>query len=242
MYSNATVSETSALLERVIEAYGGAERWSSIKAVSLDVSAHGFAFKMKWQQPMRRVWSRVEVHRPLVRFESGWRNGLVGVFTGSQVRLERPDGTVVDARSEPKQYFPGGRRLLFWDDLDQIYFAGYALWNYITFPALLSNPIIQWEQTGSGTLRAHFPRGFPTHSQTQEFHFDGDTGLLEQHDYTAEVFGAWAKGAHRVLEHKQVDGLTFGTHRRVTPRRANGTAAPFPLLVGIEFDAITVED
>jgi hypothetical protein len=196
---------------------------------------------MKWRAPMVRVRAEIDVQQPLVRFFPEKHDGLVEVFAGDEVRLEDRDGGVVETRSNPRRFFPGGRRLFWWDRLDQTYFAGYALWNYVTFPALLVREDIDWEEAGSSTLRARFPTDFPTHSQIQEFHVNPKTALLTQHDYTAGVFGNWAKGAHRVLAHESVDGILFGTHRRVTPRGKNGEPAPFPLLVGIEFDAIVLD-
>lgn len=212
-----------------------------MQRIGLRASAHGLAFRMKWQAPMVGVPAEIDVHQPLVRFFPENGDGLVEVFAGDEVRLENLDGRVVETRSNPQRFFPGGRRLLWWDRLDHVYFAGYALWNYVTFPALLAREDIDWKEAGASTLRARFPTGFPTHSQIQEFHVDPKTALLTQHDYTASVFGNWAKGAHRVLAHEEVDGIPFATRRRVTPRRKNGTAAPFPLLVGIELDAIVLD-
>jgi len=196
---------------------------------------------MKRRAPMVGVPAEIDAHQPLVRFFPEQGAGLIEVFAGNEVRLERPDGRVVEARSNPRRFFPGGRRLLWWDRLDQIYFAGYALWNYVTFPALLTRDDIDWQASGDSTLRARFPIDLPTHSEIQEFHVDPQTALLTQHDYTAGVFGNWAKAAHRVLAHEDVDGVPFATRRRVTPRRTNGKPARFPLLVGIELDMIAVD-
>jgi hypothetical protein len=235
------MSEPSELLHRVVDAYGGASRWNAIRKIALRVSAHGLAFRTKWQAPMIRVLATIDAHEPVVRFLPENRDELIEVFAGDEVRLERRDGSVVEARSNPRQFFPGGRRLLWWDRLDQTYFAGYALWNYVTFPALLTRGDIEWQAVGKSTLRARFAAGFPTHSEIQEFHVDPHTALLLQHDYTAGVFGNWAKAANRVLAHEVVDGIPFATRRRVTPRRKNGTPASFPLLVGIELEAIGLD-
>ncbi len=235
------MTEPNELLRRVIDAYGGAARWRAIRQIALRVSARGLAFRMKWRAPMTRVPAKIDAHQPLVRFFPENGDGLIEVFAGDEVRLERPNGDVVETRPNPQRLFPGGRRLLWWDRLDQVYFAGYALWNYVTFPALLTRDDIDWQDAGDSTLRARFPSGFPTHSEIQEFHVDPQTSLLTQHDYTASVFGNWAKGAHCVLAHEEVDGIPFATRRRVTPRRKDGAAAPFPLLVGIEFNEIALD-
>ncbi|HUF53071.1 MAG TPA: hypothetical protein VMR52_04770 [Dehalococcoidia bacterium] len=150
------------------------------------------------------------------------------------MRIESADGNVLASRDEPRKYFPGGRRRFRWDDLDFLYFAGYACWNYVTFPALLLRDDIEWSEVSNTTLEAKFPASIPTHSPVQQFQFDPQTALLRQHDYTAEVFGDWAHAANVVLKHGTSDGIPYPSKRWVTPRRADGTPRQFPLLVGIE--------
>ncbi len=221
---------------KVLAAYGGEARWRSLDTIALRVSAGGLAFKMKWQAPDVRRNVVIHVREPLVRFPAEDPNGLIEVFAGDETRLEHQDGTIVEKRLDPARFFPGGRRLLWWDRLDQVYFKGYALWNYVTFPALLLRTDIEWQEPKPGTLRAVFPDTLPTHNEVQEFHYDVDTGLLTQHDYTANPFGSWAKAAHRILEHQTFDGVLFGTRRRVTPRKADGSAHRFPVLIDIRFE------
>lgn len=221
---------------KVLAAYGGEARWRSLHTISLRVSAGGLAFKMKWQAPDVRRKVLVDVREPLVRFPSEGPSGLVEVFAGHETRLEREDGTVVERRVNPGRFFPGGRRLLWWDRLDQVFFKGYALWNYVTFPSLLLRTDIDWQEPKPGTLRAVFPDSLPTHNEVQDFHYDEHTGLLTQHDYTANPFGGWAKAAHRILEHETFDGIPFGTRRRVTPRKRDGNAHRYPVLIDIQFE------
>jgi hypothetical protein len=83
-------------------------------------------------------------------------------------------------------------------------------------------------------MEATFGPGIPSHSAVQRFHFDPETGLLRQHDYTAEVFGGWAKAANVVLAHGEWDGVPYPSRRWVTPRKPDGKPRRFPLLVGIE--------
>ena len=219
---------------RALEAYGGEQRWRSATAVEVVLSAGGLAFRMKWQRAFRRVRGRVELARPDVRLDPIDRRGHVGVLDSTEVRLEDAEGNVLQSRCDPVNMFPYGRRLLWWDALDQTYFAGYALWNYMAFPALLLRDDIEWTEPRHGTLEARFPSYLPTHSERQRFHFDPETGLLRRHDYTAEVFGGWAKAAHVILEHGRSDGIPFPSRRRVTPRGPGGHPLPFPVLVWIE--------
>ena len=45
-----------------------------------------------------------------------------------------------------------------------------------------------------------------------------ERGLIVRHDYTAEAFGRWARGAHRSYDFKSFEGLPVPTRRRVRPR------------------------
>jgi len=169
---------------------------------------------------------------------SHWpKPGQRGVLDGGSVRIELDEGRVLSSRENPRSLFPGGRRRFRWDDLDFLYFAGYAAWNYVTLPALLLREDIAWSEVSETTLEAKFPPSIPTHSPVQHFHFEPGTALLRQHDYTAEVFGDWAAAANVVEEHGAWEGIPYPSRRKVTPRKKDGTPRPFPLLVGI-----TIED
>jgi hypothetical protein len=188
---------------------------------------------LKLRRGIRNVPITAYVPEPRVLMERIDRKGRRAIFEASSVRIETRDGRPVSRRDDPRRYFPGGRRAFRWDELDEIYFSGYASWNYLTFPRLLLRDDIDWEMVAETTLEARFPDGFPTHSQVQRFHFDPETGLLRQHDYTAEVFGDWAAAANVVLKHREHDGIPYPSRRRVTPRRADGTPRRGPVLVDI---------
>jgi hypothetical protein len=228
------------LAARVLEAYGGRALWEAAREVRLELSAWGWAFRLKWRPPMRRVRVLLDPRAPRARLTPIDRRGRTGVLDGATVRLEGPGGEVLASRPDPRSRFPYGRRALWWDALDQTYFAGYAAWNYFVLPALLLRPDIAWTQLSEHTLRAQFPPSLPTHSPRQDFHFDAQ-GLLRQHDYTADVFGPWAGAAHVVLEHAiAAAGVRYTRRRRVTPRGKDGSARAFPLLVGIEVNGYEV--
>jgi hypothetical protein len=139
------------------------------------------------------------------------------------------------------------RRQLHWDSLDALYFAGYAMWNYLSIPFLFTREGFEVEEgepleTDGGPWRrldVRFPEGFPTHCREQCFYFDHQ-GLLRRHDYTPDVVGPYARAAHLVSGHREVDGLVFGTHRHVVPRAPGGRSLPGPNVVWIDLDSIGV--
>jgi hypothetical protein len=226
----------SATARRALDAYGGADRWRAASGIRLVLSAHGLAFRLKWQPPLSRVRQVLAVHEPRVRCEGIDRAGHVGVLDGHDVRLETADGDIVATRSGARRFFGPGRRWLYWDTLDQAYFACYAAWNYFTLPALLLREDIRWTEVEPGVLEARFPPSLPTHCAVQRFHFDRETGLLVRHDYAPDIISPLARAARVVLEHGVQDGVAYPRRIRITPRAA-GVALPGPLLVAVEAHA-----
>jgi hypothetical protein len=219
--------------QRMLDTYGGEARWRAATAVEAHLTIGGLLFRWKRRRQGRwpSVRVRVEAHEPQTRFDPIDREGNVAVLSGHTVRIERPDGTLVEERAyaRPKPY---GRKLFSWDAVDIGYFFGYTMWNYLALPALLLRDDIDWSETSADTLEARFPPEIPTHSPLQRFHVDLETGRLRQHDYTAEPFGGWAKAAHMIREHREYDGLISPSKRRVKPRAGDkGGPLPFPLLI-----------
>lgn len=220
--------------QRALDVYGGEERWRAASEIHLVLSARGLAFRLKWQPPLVRARQVLAVHEPRVRCAGIDRAGDAGVLEGPDVRLEAPDGRPLEARRDARSFFGPGRRWLFWDRLDQTYFACYAAWNYFTLPALLLRRDVQWTELGPGLLEARFPPHLPTHSPVQRFRFAPDTGLLLQHDYTVEIIGGWARAARVVLAHRNQSGVPYPSRMRMTPLAGDGSPRPFPLLVAVE--------
>jgi hypothetical protein len=158
------------------------------------------------------------------------------------VRIESVgDGTVLAERADPRDRFPGGRRRLWWDRLDFLYFVGYAIWGYactpfiFTWPGVETRELEPWEEGGRRwrRLEVTFPERMHVHSRVQTFYFD-DRGLLGRLDYDPEVFGGWVRSAHLCAEHRDFDGLSFPTRRRVHPRRRDNRVRRFPTYVRLD--------
>jgi hypothetical protein len=227
-----------ATARRALDAYGGEARWRAASTIDLVLSARGLAFRLKWQPALARARQTIAVHAPRVRCTGIDRAGDTGVLEGHDVRLESPAGVALGARPGARAFFGPGRRWLWWDALDQTYFACYAAWNYFTLPALLLREDIGWTEPLPGTLEARFPPHLPTHSPVQRFRFDPASGLLLQHDYTVDIIGGWAKAARRVLAHAVADGIPYPSRMRMTPRAADGSARPSPELVAVEAEEL----
>jgi hypothetical protein len=167
------------------------------------------------------------------------------------VRIERHDGEVLSSRAEARAEFfgrAGLRRNLRWDPLDSVYFAGYAMWNYLTFPYLLTREGVEvsdgdtWQEGGETWRRldANFPPDIDTHSRRQTFYVDAG-GRLRRHDYVPEVIGRWARSAHYCADLVRAGGLLFPTRRWVLLIGPSNRSLPFPATVTLQLTDVRVE-
>jgi hypothetical protein len=242
----------SALLDEVLEAHGGLERWRAARTVQARVRSGGLLLRTR--VPGNRFADyrlAVEVDQPRAVMDPFPKHGQRGVFERGRVRIETDAGDLIASRDDPRAAFfgrAGLRRNLRWDALDSAYFAGYAMWNYLTTPLLLTRDGVEvgegdsWEEDGERwrRLEVTFPDGLDTHSRRQSFYFDAQ-GRLRRHDYVAEPVGRWARAAHYCAEHAQAGGLVFPTRRRVRPIRRGNRSLPFPTLVWLELSELHVD-
>ena len=158
--------------------------------------------------------------------------GKRGVFEHGDVRIETDDGEVLAERKNPRAAF-GGRRNLWWDDLDLLYFAGYALWGYMGAPFIFTRPGLRGRgdravargRRGLAGPAGALPRRTcpPTHASSRTT--SAPDGLIRRNDYTAEVFGGWAKAAHYCWDYRDFDGFKIPTRRGAMPRGPGRPAA-----------------
>ena len=242
----------SDLLDEVLEAHGGLDRWLAARTVSARVRTGGLLVRTR--MPGNRFADyrlAVDVDRPRAVLDPFPRDGERGVFERGEARVESGAGEVLDSRPDARRAFSGLsglRRNVRWDPLDSVYFVGYAMCNYLTTPLLLTRSGVEvreageWEEGGERWRRldATFPEEIDTHSPRQSFYFDA-RGVLRRHDYVARVVGRWARAAHYCEEHAQAGGLVFPTRRRVRPAGIANRALPYPTLVSLELSELHVE-
>jgi hypothetical protein len=235
----------------VLEAHGGLERWRSAREIRVHARSGGFLLRTRFPgNRMAEYDLRVTVAEPRAEFSPFPEAGKRTVFELGSARVEEGDGEVIEARDDPRSAFSGlagVRRNFRWDPLDATYFAGYAMWNYLTTPFLLTRdgmtvregePWTEGEETWRRMV-VEFAPALDTHSRGQTFFVDR-SGLIRRHDYTAEPVGGWARAAHYCFDHREFDGLVFPTRRRVVPRGLRDRALPGPTLVRIDLDRVAV--
>src|SRR5687768_7857866 len=177
-YSCARFEETEvdALLQNVLNAHGGIDRWRSLKRVDATIVSGGGFFGLKGiiqDADPRQVTAWLhEQDMSLLPYGAPDQRS---VFTADRVAVERLDGSVLAERLAPRDSFAGHQMNTPWDPLHRAYFNGEALWTYLATPFLLAmqgvtvEEIEPWQEGEEHwrVLRARFPGSIETHSSTQ---------------------------------------------------------------------------
>ncbi|MDL2410667.1 hypothetical protein PY650_34890 [Rhizobium calliandrae] len=215
------------LINELIEAHGGLERWSRVEKVSATFQPNGLALTMRGQEAFSRQPTRVTVDTrdQRVSIDPFLEPGHVGLYQPDRTAIVTTDGRIVEELKEPRESFKPDSP---WSGPQLVYFAGHALWTYFNLPFRLVQGDIHLEEVAPWTedgetwraVKVSFPKSIATLSSEQVLYFD-DRGLLRREDYAVEVTQR-GPVAHYVDGHQTFDGIVFPTQRRIYPRGPDG--------------------
>jgi hypothetical protein len=229
------------LLNAVLEAHGGLEHWHAFSTMEATIVSGGKLWEIKGQpqDPVPRRMT-VALHREWASVQPFGAADQKTDFTPERVAIEKLDGRVVAELTDPRESFVGHELTTPWNPLQRAYFNGYALWTYLTTPFFMAlpgftvtelDPIDDNGERWFG-LQAHFPDGFASHSQLQEFYFGGDF-MLRRHDYRVDVAGGFA-AIQYVYDIMEADGIKLPSKRRAYRCDADGELIADELMVSID--------
>ena len=243
----------SDLLESVIAAHGGMQRWREVRSVTTSLRSWGKTWSIKGHPHLfaSAVTTIAATDRQAVQFHPFTSASRRGFYSPERVQIETADGTVLQERSEPREAFKGHTIESPWDHLHCLYFAGYAMWNYLNLPFIAARPDVHaeeiepWrEESGEKwrRLRLTFPSHIATHASVQDLFVD-DNGLIVRHGYPVDIIPA-PVAAHYLCGYVDFDGIMFPTQRKVVPLDADSRPGPLDdpegLLIGIELSGYTL--
>ena len=235
----------SDLLETVIEAHGGLERWNQLDTVSARLAQGGALWALKGQDGvLDDVVVTASLHEERASHRPFGAPDRHSSFTPERVAIETDDGTVIEALDQPRDSFAGQAPETPWSTLQLAYFAGYAMWTYLTQPFTFTLPGFEtteldpWEEAGERwrRLRVVWPSNLATHSTEQTLYFRDD-GQLARHDYDVEISGG-TSAAHYVSDYDEVAGIRLPTNHRIFPRTPDDQSLDEPLIVSIDLSEI----
>jgi len=236
------------LLDFVLDAHGGLNRWSGVSTLTANLAAGGpFFGQQGFPDAFGDETLTIDTRRQHAVFTPWTAPGQSLTFDTDPERvvLQTADGQTIDSRTSPRSDHAGQDLNSPWDALQVGYFLSYGLWNYLTTPFLLTYPGVRareigpWQEDGQTWRRLHatFPASITTHSAGQVFYFGAD-GLLRRLDYTTEV-NAGDPVAHYTEGYKTFDGLAFPTRRRVYRRNPGSTPDRSQAAITLDIHDIT---
>lgn len=238
----------SDLLDSVLAAHGGLERWRGFSRVRATIVTGGELFETKGlpQDPSPRRMT-VALHDEWASVAPFGAADQRTDFTPGRIAVEKVDGTVVMERTDPRASFADHELATPWDPLHRAYFNGYAMWIYLTTPFVLTLPGVSVTEVAPlpeggelwPGLQADFPPEIATHSRLQEFYF-GPDHLLRRHDYRVDVAGGFA-AAQYVTDIVDAGGFRFPTRRRAYLSDAAGGPIRDRIMVSIDLSDFEFE-
>jgi hypothetical protein len=236
------------LLDLVLQAHGGIERWRTFDTVRATFASSGGLLPMKGLDVTPLPSEAVATTREETLLIEGYRRPDWRMrFAPDRVVIETTNGEIVEERINPRESFVGHTLTTAWDLMQVAYFNGYARWTYLTTPFFMAMPgfhvteIEPWKE-GSEIwrgLRVRFPSSIASHSAEQEFYFGPDL-LLRRHDYWLEIAGG-VPIAQYVYDIIEADGFRFPSRRRAFPRDIGSKAIRDLLLISIDLSDFHVE-
>jgi len=233
------------LASEIIDAHGGLTRWKSFSTLTAHLIQGGALWMLKGKAGVLDDTSvTIDLRRERASHAPFGDPSRKSIFTPALVELRSDTDETLEFLENPRASFAGHTLETPWSDLQLAYFAGCAMWTYLTMPFLLANEGVEtrelepWDEKGESwrRLRIRFPATIATHSTEQTLYVGAD-GLLRRHDYDVEIAGN-TPGAHFVSDYVEVQGLMFPTKRRIFPRQPDGQAMAEPLVVSIDLDRI----
>lgn len=237
------------LLDEVLAAYGGVGRWQQIDTIAIHQHVGGVLWSLKQVDGILdessveiRVQEQRTWHRPLPE------PGLRSAYTPDEVRIESDDEAHQEVQTlrDPRASFAGHTLTTPWSPLQLAYFAGYAMWTYLsepyslTFPGVHTEELGEWHEDGQTWRRlgVRYPDTIATHSAEQVLYVDSNS-LLRRRDYQVDIAGG-TPAAHYMDDHREFDGIVLPVKRVVHGRDGDGRKVPEPVTVSIDIDDVLV--
>jgi hypothetical protein len=249
MISTASDTRMSDLLDTVITAHGDLDRWRSLDQLTAKVSAGGVLWGLKDQPGILDDYTlTLTPNHQSATMAPFAAPDLRATYTPERVAIETVDGRLVEERTHPRASFSGHTLETPWDRRHAVYFAGYAMWNYLTEPFAWAEPgfstveLEPWQEDSETwrRLQVTFPERIATHSRVQTYYIDA-RGLIRRHDYFVDILGpAKTDSAHYTWGHETFDGFVFPTHHSVHPTDENGRKVADPVIISIDLKDITL--
>ncbi|KAM0265355.1 hypothetical protein ACHAQJ_000196 [Trichoderma viride] len=215
-------SDSSNLLQNVIDAHGGREYWESVRSLTVEFEFSGPVLTRKGYPGPQKVKILVDTKAQKVTFDKF--GPYYGTWTPERTEVGKIGSQdALDVRENPRAAFDTHTSESQWDEHNLLYFVGYAYWNYFNFPFYLESSEIKTREVDDSTLETGekwkslevvYPDGYPTHTKVQKYDFDAGYRLRRMH-YIVDVLKSGAPAWHNCYNHAVAGKYIYPTLRVV---------------------------
>ncbi|MCJ1325614.1 hypothetical protein MMC10_002277 [Thelotrema lepadinum] len=237
-----------------MSAAGGQARFDRIQSLEANFDMSGVLWSFKGHSAHSKgVEAYISFKSPQVVYHNMNAHldepNIKWIWTPERVSVQRADGTVLQSRDSPRaKLLQNASPEAPWDDLDLLYFRGYALFNYFAAPFYFTwegfeTREVKRHQEGGQTwrvLEVTYPNGFPAHCKVQRYYYD-EQFKLRGLDYSSDILQAGV-AAHYCYDGAKVDGLVFPMLRRVVPSQDGESILSAPSMVLLNYHSIVARD
>lgn len=209
-----------------IDRYGGKSLWDRLDCIVINVKKLGGAIPViKGIGRTFQQFGHIHLYpkqKRVVFFDQ--QQKLMGEFQFGKI-IE--NNKVTSENHRPT--FSGFKKWRFWNNADAMYFFGAALTTYSGVPFIfpeLKTSVQKWRD--GLAVMVVFPEPVHTHCAKQTFYFNKE-GLLQRHDYQAEVISKLAIGSHFTSDFKEIKSLPI-PRKRIVYVRLFKWVLPIPVL------------
>src|ERR1700738_5481410 len=166
------------VLELAVSAHGGLDRWKRISSIDVSLIISGQLLEVKGFPEHQHTKVTIDADGPRTMMEPYGGEGARGIYTPDRVWIEaRDDGREIMELREPRASFAGHIRDTKWDQLQRLYFLGYAMWNYLATPFIFVRDGFDIRELAPHAeegerwrvLQVRHPKAIPTTRDTPQF-------------------------------------------------------------------------
>jgi hypothetical protein len=204
------------LLNEVLEAAGGLNRWDTLTRFVTHLSVDGALLARHGKAGLLEETVAEGLTRMVsIRLQGFPASGWDACMEPGRMRIEQLNGEVLGERSAPRIDFDAT-----WDDLQLAYFCCRSIWICMTAPFVLTYPGVIVEEIPATAgmannklhrLRALFPSRIAAFGSEQTYHFD-QAMLLKRVDY--HIDGTAGVISDHCSAHHDFSGFVIPTLRR----------------------------
>lgn len=217
----------TALLDEVLAAHGGLERWRTFDRVTVTGAVVGELWPRRGLEGLLAdAHITLETKRQASTYRDYGEPGRTGHFTPERVWITDASGTVIDERASPAEHFGQQDMKAPWDLLDALFANGYGTWTEVMLPFMLTWPGTNVRELGPvddarghwRILTAEFPPDLLTHKNTRLW--IGDDGRVARVEFTPSVGGVMPSAVFW-SEYDTFDGIVMPRRRAMVPIKDN---------------------